>query len=606
MWARLSFSRLQRILPPWRATACVTSCSSSSPFGLRRHPPHRPLNLRSPAPLPLSTRLEQPTIVPGLVRQAQERAAAKDWNAAVALLERAVRINPVQSSYWASLGDVRYNAKDYDGAVEAYERAAELGAPMMGAYYSIYNIACCHALAGKKELAIAALQRAYDLGFPDYGHMVSDSDLASIREDPRVVEMLGLQDVSKMSRSEGWRHDLSILAAEVRRKGFNRRLYVNRIVTQEAFDAKVRELHDAIPSLTDGQIVLGMMKLMVFIDDGHSAVWDVGENPLFRTALPLRLFWFEEGLFVTAGAPEYKDLLGAQVEAFDGRATADVLAAMEPYNSRDRGNPMDSRVGQPYRVRRLALLHAAGLIRSPDRVTLTVRDLSGSIRDVTIEADPKEKDIWNTLPAPASWVTFASTLDSVPLYVQHMDRAQWFEYLAPQKTVYFQFNKVRNGDSETLDQFSKRLVAFVDQNDVEKLVIDMRWNNGGNTWLGQSLLLSLIGDKKINQRGRFFVIIGRRTFSAAQNMATYFERFTEATFVGEPTGSSPNFVGEEVPITLPYSKVMANISHLFWQSSWPQDQRIWLAPSIYIPPTFADFRAGRDPAMEAILAYREP
>jgi hypothetical protein len=38
-------------------------------------------------------------------------------------------------------------------------------------------------------------------------------------------------------------------------------------------------------------------------------------------------------------------------------------------------------------------------------------------------------------------------------------------------------------------------------------------------------------------------------------------------------------VGEEAPLTLPYSKVMANVSHLFWQSSWPQEQRIWLGAS---------------------------
>jgi hypothetical protein len=134
----------------------------------------------------------------------------------------------------------------------------------------------------------------------------------------------------------------------------------------------------------------------------------------------------------------------------------------------------------------------------------------------------------------------------------------------------------------------------------------MRWNNGGNTGLAQPLLLGIIGNRKVNQRGKLFVIIGRRTYSAAQNVATYLERYTNATFVGEPTGSSPNFVGEEAPITLPYSKVMANVSHLFWQSSWPQDQRIWLAPQIYVPPTFADFRAGRDAALAAILELPRP
>jgi hypothetical protein len=99
------------------------------------------------------------------------------------------------------------------------------------------------------------------------------------------------------------------------------------------------------------------------------------------------------------------------------------------------------------------------------------------------------------------------------------------------------------------------------------------------------------------------VITGRRTYSAAQNTATYFERFTNATFVGEPTGSSPNFVGEEDPVKLPYSGILANVSHLFWQSSWPQDQRRWLAPEIYVPPTWVDFKQGRDAALEAALDY---
>ena len=266
------------------------------------------------------------------------------------------------------------------------------------------------------------------------------------------------------------------------------------------------------------------------------------------------------------------------------------------------GNPMPTKSRTPYLVRKLRLLHAAGLVKNADRVTLTVRDVSGEQHDVVVETDTKDPEIWNTLPAPTSWLTFTSTLPVAPLYVQHMDRAQWFEYLAAEKTVYFQFNGVRNDPNESLATFADRLTRFIESNDVERLVIDMRWNNGGNTALSQPLLLDIIANKKINQRGRLFVIIGRRTYSAAQNTATYFERFTNATFVGEPTGSSPNFVGEEVPLMLPYSKVMANVSHLFWQSSLPQDQRMWLAPQIYIPPTFADFRLGRDAPLSAILA----
>ena len=92
---------------------------------------------------------------------------------------------------------------------------------------------------------------------------------------------------------------------------------------------------------------------------------------------------------------------------------------------------------------------------------------------------------------------------------------------------------------------------------------------------------------------------------AAQNTATFFERHTNATFVGEPTGSSPNFIGEETIFTLPYSKVLANVSDLYWQSAWPMDYRTCIAPHVYTPPTFTAFSAGRDPALEAIMSLKQ-
>jgi hypothetical protein len=121
----------------------------------------------------------------------------------------------------------------------------------------------------------------------------------------------------------------------------------------------------------------------------------------------------------------------------------------------------------------------------------------------------------------------------------------------------------------------------------------------------QSLLHHLIACPGINRRGALFVIIGRQTFSAAQNTATAIGRETSAIFVGEPTGSRPNFIGETIYFELPWSKVRANAADLFWQTSWPMDYRTWVAPDLYAPPTFAAYSRNEDPAMDAILGVRE-
>ena len=454
----------------------------------------------------------------------------------------------------------------------------------MGGYYAVYEVARCYALAGDTERGVEALQRAFRLGFPDVRQAIRDPDLAALRRDSRVIEMLGLQDVSAMSRDDGWRYDLTIFAREAHRKGFNTHLSVNRPVTREQFDAKVRDIRDAVPRLSDGQLVLEFIKLARFLEDGHSEVlWDFGDHPLLQPTLPLAFFWFDDGLFVTATDPEHRHLLGARPP---GRRPSRARRAQRHLTLRQRGQrqPDDRQSQGAVRPAQDSRLAAAGLVRSPDRVTLAIRDLSGDTRDVVVHADSTEPDIWNKLPAPSGWETFTSTLTPPPLYVQHTDKPQWFEYLPDQKTGVLPVQQVSDGADESLLRFTTRLSAFIDANDVDRLVIDMRWNNGGSTSAAHPLLLNLISNKKVNQRGRLFVIIGRRTLSAAQNMATYFERYTNAIFVGEPTGSSPNFIGEEVPLTLPHSKLIANVSHLFWQSSWPQDQRVWLPPEIYVPP----------------------
>jgi hypothetical protein len=115
------------------------------------------------------------------------------------------------------------------------------------------------------------------------------------------------------------------------------------------------------------------------------------------------------------------------------------------------------------------------------------------------------------------------------------------------------------------------------------------------------LIHALIRADKINSVGKLFVIIGRQTFSAAMDLSIQFERHTKAIFVGEPTGSSLNAIGEMNPITLPSSKMSGSIASMGGGNS--VDTRTWIAPQLYTPPSFEAYRAKRDPALEAILAY---
>jgi tetratricopeptide (TPR) repeat protein len=163
---------------------------------------------------------------------------------------------------------------------------------------------------------------------------------------------------------------------------------------------------------------------------------------------------------------------------------------------------------------------------------------------------------------------------------------------------------VAQKSDETIEAFFKRVMVFADTHPVDRFVLDERLNGGGNNYLLRPIIHAFIRSDTVNQPGKLFTIIGRQTFSAAMNCVNGMKLNTSTLFVGEPTGSSPNMYGDNAPVVLPNSKLTVRLSTLWWQDNDPRDKRVWQAPDLSTELSFADYRAGRDPAMDAILNYK--
>ncbi|MGD9141033.1 MAG: SagB/ThcOx family dehydrogenase [bacterium] len=82
------------------------------------------------------------------------------------------------------IGDAeeKYHAGEYAEAVELYTRAFETGDPN---YLQYYDAACAAALAGNADAAFENLHRSVDAGLVDADWLSSDTDLESLKPDPR-------------------------------------------------------------------------------------------------------------------------------------------------------------------------------------------------------------------------------------------------------------------------------------------------------------------------------------------------------------------------------------------------------------------------------------
>lgn len=123
--------------------------------------------------------------------EAKERAAAAwstgDWSKAAAAFRVVVKATPDDGDAWHRLGYSLHALGQLDEALVAHKRAA---ASEERKALGSYNVACVLALQGKKAAAFEWLHRAAAAGFTRVDHMEQDTDLDSLREDPRFAKFI--------------------------------------------------------------------------------------------------------------------------------------------------------------------------------------------------------------------------------------------------------------------------------------------------------------------------------------------------------------------------------------------------------------------------------
>ncbi len=291
-----------------------------------------------------------------------------------------------------------------------------------------------------------------------------------------------------MSRDEGWRADIDGLLEARERLHPDPWHNMDRATWLAAADAvKAR-----IPAMTDDQALAELVRLAAMPGwggrDGHTGIFPfIPESGTHE--YPIRLWQFSDGLVITDARDPYIDLIGSRIEAIEGRPIADVLKLVEPLAPRD--NPSTLMAYAPLYLRVSELLAGLGVIESAGPATFTVVDPAGKRRDVRIEPIPAGLDVaWHggqpaRLPAGTA------------LWLSRMGSTLWWSYLADSRTLYVQYNEVRGGINPVVDQ----VLARVEAGDVDRVVVDLRHNGGGdNTTYGR--LLGALQDPAIDRPGR--------------------------------------------------------------------------------------------------------
>lgn len=410
--------------------------------------------------------------------------------------------------------------------------------------------------------------------------------------------------VAAVSRAEAdkWREDLRHLAEEMPKRHKN----LFHAMTREQFETAVKSLDARIPTLARHQIIVEFSRIVALVQDGHTSIAGLMTDPKigFRS-YPLTLYFFKDGLHVIAAPPEHTAAVGARVVKIGNANAEQAYQAIKGLVFHDHNNEFGLKASAPFVLTIPEVLHTVGLVENMESAQFVVerdgKKMTLDLKPIVRQA-PGGHSIWDYIK-PQGWIDAREQATApAPLWLKDRTNLFWYEYLADSKTVYMQLNGVADKKNETLAAFTKRLFDFVEKNPVERFILDLRWNGGGNNYLNKPLILGLI-KSKIDERGKLFTIISRHTFSAAQNLVNELEKYTNTIFVGEPTGENVNFYGDSTGITLPNSGLMVRTSTLWWQNLDPRDRRRWTGPQIAAELTSTDYLTNNDPALKAIFNY---
>ena len=461
---------------------------------------------------------------------------------------------------------------------------------------------------------------------PELESVVFDGDLQGEAILGRVLD--GDQPVpTRLTRSielpppadriEAWRQDLDFAVTHLAE--YDRSFSAESRIE---FLHAIAALNFNLPHLDDDQILARLSSAVALSGNAHTRVrLSPTRYGDFTTEFPIRIWWFEDGPRVIRAAPALRRAVGCRVVAIEGHPVSEARSQVVRLFA---GNDAWAGYLAPIYFTSPDLMHGLGLIHSPGSASWTFEDPGGKRFDLRIratrsnlEAPPAES--WQDLSPLAvttsgHWPTaLAAEADRLPIYLRHPERSYWFTHPKEWDLLYIQINRSQSDTAgQGFEAFGDSLIAFGRRTPVVGVVLDLRFNSGGNLVVARDLVERLAREEWADRPGHLFVIVGRCTISAGLYHAAQMKQFSRAIFVGEPVGDHLDFWAEGGQIVLPNSGVAiwySNGFHRYSRVDHPEGQPYFeqlsipaLAPDVMTRLSWADYLAGRDPALEVILS----
>lgn len=382
-----------------------------------------------------------------------------------------------------------------------------------------------------------------------------------------------------------------------------------------AFHHAVAGVSAQVDSLDDAAIAAHAMRLVASLRDGHTRLYPAG-RAAFNQWFPVRFHRLDSVLVITAIDSNWARFVGGTV------ITVGDVPAGEAADRMASLLGIEHPAGASERVALLAnapLTAAAGL-SDGQRLGLQVRRTTGAVEPLVLptRTGRTEDEGWLQrgemfgpagLPVVSAFglrtpLQYREGSLELPLHLRNRIPI-WFTWQGEDSTLYVQSNFVQDFGATAFQAVVDSVFAAADALPVRRMVLDLRYNSGGDGSLLLPFVHQLIRRPALAAPGRLAVLTGNKTFSAAVLWLSLLRIHTGAVTIGEAPGAPRNHAGDAATFSLPNSGMTLHVSTLRHYGTRSDDTTSAELPDFPISMTAADYFAGRDPVLAMARSHED-
>ena len=352
-----------------------------------------------------------------------------------------------------------------------------------------------------------------------------------------------------------------------------------------------------VENMTDQQIILNLMRLTNFVNEGHLGIMLEFDETYF---FPIEIKSFEGVNYIIRTTEEYKEFLGSEVLGVNGIKLNDLKKQTSQYFAYDNDYYFDA-LFSTYLINNYTLLNYLE-IYDEDVVFNLLKD--GKIIDVEF-SKMLEKDFKLNMNNP----------EKIPLpYTHHFNLERstkhpyWYEYDEKNNIIYFKYDSIRAPENPSRDS-DKEIPSFeklwnegidvTENNNVETFILDIRHNPGGSIAVANYIISKI---NALSYKTKLYIITGIDSYSATSIILGGLVENDNIILIGEPTGVASSTFGSS-SLFLPNSNLKVSFGSKLLENHFYDFNSYY--PHINIPENYDYFKQGLDASLQYIFKHNK-